>query len=148
LNSSNGLKGCVASPATVELSPPPGITSSGKPEPTSSQWMRTWPLSSFIRRRGEALHPERQPLAILDQIRHTIGEYNFADQYQQMPSPQGGGMVKAIWFRSYAANERPEKFDHIVQGWDTANKAFELSDFSACASWGIKGKDLYPTGAC
>jgi hypothetical protein len=36
LNSSNGLKGCVASPATVELSPPPGITSSGRPAPASS----------------------------------------------------------------------------------------------------------------
>jgi hypothetical protein len=44
-----------------------------------------------------------------------------------MPSPQGGGMVKAAWFRSYAANERPDKFDQIVQSWDTANKASELS---------------------
>jgi phage terminase large subunit-like protein len=30
-----------------------------------------------------------------------------------------------------------------VQSWDTANKASELSDFSVCTSWGIKGKDLY-----
>jgi DNA-binding MarR family transcriptional regulator len=60
-----------------------------------------------------------------------------------MTSPQGGGMVKAAWFRSYAANERPEKFDRVVQSWDTANKASELSDFSVCTSWGIKGKDLY-----
>ena len=30
-----------------------------------------------------------------------------------------------------------------VQSWDTANKATELSDFSVCTSWGIKGKDLY-----
>ena len=52
-------------------------------------------------------------------------------------------MVKAAWFRSYAANERPDQFDRIVQGWDTANKASELSDFSVCTSWGIKGKDLY-----
>jgi len=108
-----------------------------------------WALDSelgqyvFTRQRGEALHPERQPLVILDQIRRTIGEYNFAGQYQQMPSPQGGGMVKAAWFRSYAANERPDKFDRIVQSWDTANKASELSDFSVCTSWGIKGKDLY-----
>jgi hypothetical protein len=36
LSSSNGLNGWVASPATVEFSPPPGITSSGKPEPASS----------------------------------------------------------------------------------------------------------------
>ena len=31
----------------------------------------------------------------------------------------------------------------MVQSWDTANKATELSDFSVCTSWGIKGKDLY-----
>jgi hypothetical protein len=29
-------------------------------------------------------------------------------------------MVKAAWFRNYAANERPEKFERIVQSWDTA----------------------------
>jgi len=52
-------------------------------------------------------------------------------------------MVKAAWFRSYAPNERPDSFDRVVQSWDTANKATELSDFSVCTSWGIKGKDLY-----
>jgi hypothetical protein len=49
-----------------------------------------------------------------------IGEHNFAGQYQQMPSPQGGGLVKAAWFGSYAPNERPDQFDRIVQSWDTA----------------------------
>ena len=43
------------------------------------------------------------------------GEYNIAGHYQQAPSPQGGGMIKMVWFKSYAANERPEKFDRIVQ---------------------------------
>jgi hypothetical protein len=94
-----------------------------------------WALDSelgqylFTRQRGEALHPERQPRAILDQIRRMIGEYNFAGQYQQMSSPQGGGMVKVAWFRNYAANERPDKFDRIVRSLDSANKASELSDF-------------------
>src|SRR6516165_4188375 len=97
----------------------------------------------ITRARGEALHPEREPLDMLEQIRRTIGEYNFAGQYQQTPAPQGGGMVKAAWFKSYMPNERPEEFDRIVQSWDTANKASELSDFSVCTSWGIKGKDLY-----
>jgi hypothetical protein len=41
----------------------------------------------FERRRGEALHPAREPLPMLEQIRRTIGEYNFAGQCQQMPSP-------------------------------------------------------------
>jgi predicted phage terminase large subunit-like protein len=98
---------------------------------------------SFGRRDGEALHPEREPTDMLDQIRRTIGEYNFAGQYQQMPAPQGGGMIKAAWFRSYAANEQPDRFDRIVQSWDTANKATELADFSVCTTWGIKGKDLF-----
>jgi hypothetical protein len=34
----------------------------------------------------------------------------------------------------------------IVQSWDTANKATELSDFSVCTTWGIKGKNLYLLG--
>src|SRR5271155_2125568 len=97
----------------------------------------------FQRRRGEALHPAREPLPMLEQIRRTIGEYNFAGQYQQMPAPLGGGLVKASWFRHYAADELPAKFERIVQSWDTVSKATELSDFSVCTSWGIAGKDLY-----
>ena len=44
-----------------------------------------------IRRVGEALHPQREPIEILLEIKKTIGEYNFAGQYQQSPSPAGGG---------------------------------------------------------
>ena len=98
---------------------------------------------TFTRRRGEALHPEREPLDTLDRIRRTIGEYNFAGQYQQSPAPLGGGLVKAEWFKCYAEKDRPESFGRIVQSWDTANKATELSDFSVCTTWGIKGKRLY-----
>ena len=97
----------------------------------------------FGRKAGEALHSEREPPEMLAQLRRTLGEYNFAGQYQQAPTPLGGGMVKAAWFKTYATNELPEKFDQIVQSWDTANKASELSDFSVCTSWGIKGKNLY-----
>ena len=69
---------------------------------------------------GEALHPAREPLAVLQNIRRTIGEYNFAGQYQQAPAPLGGGLVKAEWFKRYHDSERPQRFDRIVQSWDTA----------------------------
>lgn len=46
----------------------------------------------FQRRAGEALHPEREPLEILNHIRETLGEYNFSGQYQQSPAPLGGGL--------------------------------------------------------
>jgi len=105
-----------------------------------------WEARCFTRRQGEPLHPDREPLDTLDRIRRTIGEYNFAGQYQQSPAPLGGGLVKAEWFKRYRENERPERFDRIVQSWDTANKATELSDFSVCTTWGVRGKDLFLLG--
>ena len=101
---------------------------------------------SFARRQGEALHPDREPLETLARIRRTIGEYNFAGQYQQSPAPLGGGLVKADWFKRYTEKNRPNGFDRIVQSWDTANKATELSDFSVCTTWGVKGKELFLLG--
>ena len=55
-------------------------------------------------------------------------------------------MVKAVWFKRYREDELPERFDRIVQSWDTANKATELSDFSVCTTWGVRGKDLFLFG--
>jgi predicted phage terminase large subunit-like protein len=97
----------------------------------------------FHRRAGEALHPERESLETLAHIRSTIGEYNFAGQYQQTPAPAGGGMVKDAWFRRYRQSDRPEKFDRIIQSWDTANKPTELADYSVCTTWGLKGPNFY-----
>ena len=108
--------------------------------------VKPWGPRSFTRRRGEALHPGREPLAILDHIRRTIGEYNFAGQYQQSPAPLGGGLVKADWFKRYGAADLPDRFERIVQSWDTANKATELSDYSVCTTWGVTGKKLYLLG--
>jgi predicted phage terminase large subunit-like protein len=105
-----------------------------------------WGARRFIRRQGEALHPDREPLEVLGRIRRTIGEYNFAGQYQQSPAPLGGGLVKAEWFKRYRENGLPQRFDRIVQSWDTANKASELSDFSVCTTWGVRGKDLFLLG--
>ena len=65
---------------------------------------------------------------------------------QQSPAPLGGGLVKAEWFKRYGEKDRPEHFGPHVQSWDTANKATELSDFSVCTTWGVKGKDLFLLG--
>jgi phage terminase large subunit-like protein len=50
-------------------------------------------------------------------------------------APLGGGLVKAEWFKRYRENERPERFDRIVQSWDTANKQ-PSSATSRCAQRG------------
>ena len=102
-----------------------------------------WGPKRVTRRQGEALHPGREGTQTLERIRHMIGEYNFAGQYQQAPAPLGGGLVKAVWFPRYRPDELPPRFERLVQSWDTANKASELSDFSVCTSWGVAGKNLY-----
>jgi len=105
-----------------------------------------WGPRCFRRRQGEALHPEREPLETLHHLRRTLGEYNFAAQYQQSPAPLGGGLVKIEWFKRYRDSDKPERFDRVVQSWDTANKATELSDFSVCTTWGIKDKHVFLIG--
>ena len=97
----------------------------------------------FERRSGDALHPDREPLEILNRIREAQGEYNFAGQYQQAPAPLGGGLVKAEWFKTYTAADVPSNFEMSFQSWDTANKPTELSDYSVCTTWGVKEKHIY-----
>jgi predicted phage terminase large subunit-like protein len=89
------------------------------------------------------LHPQREPLDLLAQIREIQGEYTFTGQYQQAPSPLGGGLIKAQWFKTYTPAELPREFDLIIQSWDTANKSTELSDYSVCTTWGILKDHLY-----
>jgi predicted phage terminase large subunit-like protein len=90
---------------------------------------------SFIRKKGDVLHPERESLATLMEMRKRMGEYNFQSQYQQSPAPPGGAMVKTKWLQYY--DVLPERFWFVVQSWDTANKSGELNDYSVCTTWGV-----------
>jgi predicted phage terminase large subunit-like protein len=96
----------------------------------------------YVRSPGGILHPEREPAEVLDQIRRSIGEMNFAGQYQQSPAPAGGGLIKLDWLKRFDL-DAPPKFEQIVQSWDTGNKATELSDYSVCTTWGMKHPESY-----
>lgn len=94
------------------------------------------------RRIGDLLHPTREPIEVLNGLRATLGEYNFAGQYQQAPAPLGGGLIRRDWILSYEQGDLP-KFEQIVQSWDTASKESELADYSVCTTWGVKGTKRY-----
>jgi predicted phage terminase large subunit-like protein len=98
---------------------------------------------TFRRREGSLLHPEREDRATLNALAARMGSYNFAGQYQQSPSPLGGGLIKESWFRTYSPVELPKTFDVIFQSWDTANKPTELSDYSVCTTWGRLKQNLF-----
>jgi hypothetical protein len=47
------------------------------------------PNRYHVRREGEALQPEREPISVLDSIRSHLGADTFAAQYQQNPDTAG-----------------------------------------------------------
>lgn len=98
---------------------------------------------TYRREVGDLLHPGREPVGVLEQIRSTLGTYAFSAQYLQAPVPLGGGLVKQAWLLSYEEDDLPETFDAIVQSWDTAIKESQLADYSVCTTWGIYDKVFY-----
>jgi predicted phage terminase large subunit-like protein len=91
---------------------------------------------SVTRTAGEALHPAREPVEVLHKQRELMGTAFFAAQYLQSPTPPGGGLVKAEWFQRYTPGQTPP-FAEIIQSWDCASKATQLSDYSVCTTWGV-----------
>ena len=66
------------------------------------------------RREGEALHPDREPIAELTKLRASMGSAFFSAQYLQSPTPPGGGLVKIGWF---------PRFDLVLGIIDRRNRA-------------------------
>jgi predicted phage terminase large subunit-like protein len=97
----------------------------------------------FTRKQGEALHPARESLESLLELKRRMGDWIFDCQYQQAPAPIGGDMVKEEWLRYYGSEDLPGSFDGTFQSWDTGIKPSELSSYSVCTTWGAKGDHLY-----
>lgn len=52
---------------------------------------------------NELLWPERMTRAVVERDKKSLGEYGTAGQFQQRPSPRGGGMFKRHWWKFYAS---------------------------------------------
>lgn len=100
------------------------------------------PEQVYHRRAGEVLHPDREPLHVLEALRRSLGTATFAAQYQQCPVPADGEIVKWGWFRRYT-EPPPRQQLAICQSWDTASRPDEHCDYSVCTTWGIRGDDLF-----
>jgi predicted phage terminase large subunit-like protein len=96
------------------------------------------------RQKGDLLHPEREDQETLDKLRFNLGERAFASQYQQVPMPISGGLVKSIWLRHY--DKAPDRYDRIVHSWDTAQEVGLDNAYSACVRLGVKGDTIFVLG--
>ena len=83
------------------------------------------------RKAGEALSPVREPLSVLENLKRQIGTDAFSAQYQQMPVPPGGAMIKRHWIERY--DELPPEQDRLIilQSWDTASKGGRRTTFQS-----------------
>lgn len=93
------------------------------------------------RKKGEALHPQRYPLAMLEKIRRNVGSYDWESLYQQHPSPRSGGIIKNEWILHW--DFLPKFFDQIIQSWDFTFKDAANSDNVAGTVWGKVGEMYY-----
>jgi predicted phage terminase large subunit-like protein len=95
------------------------------------------------RSKGELLAPALMSREALESQRRGMTDYNFDAQYRQNPQPLAGNVVKRDWLRYYTSAQKPDRFDQILQSWDTASKDTELANYSVCTTWGIKDRCLY-----
>lgn len=84
------------------------------------------------RTHGSLLHPQREPLERLEELKKAMGSRAFAAQYQQEPVPGDGQIIRTAWFKRYVRPELPEPSHNVltVISVDTAQKGLLTSDYS------------------
>ena len=91
---------------------------------------------------GELLFPQRFPLEVVERDEAAMGPYAVAGQFQQTPTPRGGGVIKDQWWQLWENSHFPD-CDYVIASIDTAysSKAEERGDFSAMTIWGVFSGD-------
>jgi predicted phage terminase large subunit-like protein len=100
----------------------------------------------LTRKSGTALHPEHESLARLQSVRLDRGSYVFQAQYQQDPKSDEVSPVRAEDFQYYEPHEKPERFDLVIQSWDTGFTDGKSSGYTAGITIGQLGSIFYILG--
>lgn len=78
---------------------------------------------------GEILHKERIDDEVLKRIKIEAGPYAFAGQYQQTPSPTGGGIFERKWIQYYDKIDITQMNKYLLV--DPANSKKNGSDYTS-----------------
>lgn len=70
--------------------------------------------------RNDLLDPVRMPWKVLEEMEADLGQYGFAGQVGQKPTPPGGGMFKVEHFQVITQLPSPVNFEEVVRYWDKA----------------------------
>lgn len=91
------------------------------------------------RQKGELMHPAR-----FDESSarvHQSNSYKWSSQYQQSPTPIGGGLIKEEWIRYY--DVLPVEFDRKIITADLSFKGEKTSDYVCFQCWVRAGSYFY-----
>ena len=86
---------------------------------------------------GELLFNERFPREVVERDKKVMGSYAASGQFQQRPSPLGGGIFKDDWWKYY---DLLPKIKYSIIIADTAMKTNTWNDYSVFMCWGL-GED-------
>lgn len=111
--------------------------------------------------KGELLWPERFGPEEIERLKVDLGARAYEAQFQQRPSPAGGGTLKSHWWNYWHPQglvvkpvriklpngdiqernsvELPESFDMVLQSWDMSFKDLKTSDFVVGQVHAIRG---------
>lgn len=92
------------------------------------------------RAEGELLFPARFPLEVVERDERAMGPYATAGQFQQLPTPRGGGVIKVEWWQPWEQPAYPP-MDLVVASLDTAYTTKQENDYSALTVWGVYTSD-------
>lgn len=85
---------------------------------------------------GELLFPARFPEEIVERDEKALGPYAVAGQFQQLPQPRGGGILKDEWWQLWEHSAYPP-MEYVVASLDTAYTTKTENDMSALTIWGV-----------
>lgn len=89
---------------------------------------------------GDLLFPKRYGISEMEDDKKVLGSYGWSSQYQQRPSPMGGGIIKREWLRFY---DKVVSFNRIIITGDLTFKGTKTSDYVSFMAWGSSGNDKY-----
>lgn len=89
---------------------------------------------------GELAWEARFPAHVVAKLKRTLGPYAYSAQYQQAPTPRGGGILKDEWWQMYVVPDSGV-YDFqplfVVGSLDTAFKEKQESDYHALTIWAV-----------
>lgn len=91
--------------------------------------------------KGEALWPERWPVAALKELKKAVGSRVWESRFQGNPTPLEGGLLKRDWWKFYRS--LPSNLKGHIQSWDMSFRETKSGSYVVGQVWACLGADRY-----